>query len=62
MKLKFITFSGANEHTDIDVLLYGFAPSICEVAEVGIQVSGKKASFGTARYWWLQTLFWRHSL
>lgn len=62
MKLKFITFSGANEYTKIDDLLHGFDQTVCEVAEVGIQVSGKKASFGTARYWWLQTLFWRHSI
>lgn len=61
MKLKFITFSGANEYTDIYKLLNGFSMPLQTVAEVGIQVSGKKASFGSARYWWLQTLYLRQN-
>ena len=60
MELKFITFSGANEYTNLCKLyglLSGFSIPFQEVAEAGIQVSGKKASFGTARYWWLQMLY-----
>ncbi len=58
MRLRFITLSGANEHTDIDEL----RNVLCRfrgITEVGIQVSGKKASFGTARYWWLKALYCR---
>ncbi|MBP3687824.1 MAG: hypothetical protein J6J35_05620 [Alphaproteobacteria bacterium] len=58
MKLKCITFSGANEYTKLsdleDVLVLH--------TEAGIQVSGKKASFGTARYWWLHALHARFGL
>ncbi len=57
MKLKFITFSGANEYTDVDGLRGIFNVWGEKGAEAGIQVSGKKASLGTARYWWLQTLY-----
>ena len=54
MKLTTITLSGANEFTDIRALL-----SLCEkysLAELGIQVSGEKAAFGMARYWWIWAL------
>ena len=54
MQLSRITVSGANEFTDIKALL-----RICEkypLAEIGIQVSGEKASFGMARYWWIWAL------
>lgn len=51
MRLRTITCSGANEHTDIEELveLMQRYPEM----EVGVQVSGKKASLGSARYWWL---------
>ncbi len=58
MNLKFVSCSGANEHTGIDdllILLSDFSPK----AEACIQVSGKKASWGSARYWWLRALFYR---
>ena len=61
MKLKYITCSGANEYTDISELLNVFSAPLRVVAEFGIQVSGKKASLGSARYWWLQTLYLRQS-
>ena len=54
MRLNKIVLSGANEHTDIKELL-----ALCNAypfVEIGIQVSGSKASFGSARYWWLHTL------
>ena len=54
MKLTTITLSGANEFTDIRALL-----SLCEkysLTELGIQVSGEKAAFGMARYWWIWAL------
>ena len=57
MKLKFITFSGANEFTDVDVLHRLCVSGLGNKVEAGIQVSGKKASFGSARYWWLQMLY-----
>lgn len=54
MRLRTITCSGANEHTDIEELveLMQRYPEM----EVGIQVSGKKASLGSERYWWLMRL------
>ena len=54
MRLKTITCSGANEYTDIEELveLMQRYPEM----EVGVQVSGKKASLGSARYWWLMRL------
>lgn len=52
MKLKFITFSGANEYTKLDDL----EDVLWSNTEAGIQVSGKEASFGMARYWWLHAL------
>ena len=54
MKLSTITLSGANEFTDMKALL-----NLCEkypLAEIGIQVSGEKAAFGMARYWWIWAL------
>ena len=54
MRLTAITVSGANEFTDIKALL-----RICEkypLAEIGVQVSGDKAAFGMARYWWIWAL------
>ncbi len=54
MKLKFITCSGANEHTDIERLV-----NLCtdySLSEIGIQVSGRKASFSLPRYWWIKAL------
>lgn len=55
MKLKIITCSGANEHTLIEPLVSLLAAY--PRAELGIQVSGKKAAFSTARYWWIEKLF-----
>ncbi len=54
MRLNKIVLSGANEHTDIKELLALL--NTCPFVEIGIQVSGSKASFGSARYWWLHTL------
>lgn len=56
MKLKFITFSGINEFTDVAELIQLCNAGWGNKAEAGIQVSGKKASFGSARYWWLRLL------
>jgi len=54
MKLEKITISGANEHTDIKELsdlLYRYPK-----AEIGIQVSDKKASYDSKRYEWFFAL------
>lgn len=58
MYLKFISCSGANEHTDIDGLLV-LLSRFSKKAEACIQVSGKKCSFGSARYWWLNALYYK---
>lgn len=58
MRLKFVTFSGANEHTDIDALI-SLLSSFNNIAEAGIQVSGKKAFFGSPRYLWIKMLHYR---
>lgn len=50
-KLKFVTCSGANEFTDIKEMVA--LTEVYPVIEWGIQVSGKKCSFGSARYQWL---------
>ena len=55
MRLKTITFSGPNEFTDLKELV-NLAVRFRK-AEIGVQVSGKKASFATARYWWLFALY-----
>lgn len=52
MKLKFITCSGLNENTDILEMV--FLSEIYPKLEVAAQVSGKKCSFGSPRYEWLQ--------
>ncbi len=54
MKLKCITCSGANEHTDIKRMkaLYADFPKV----EFGIQVSGKKCGNNSPRWEWLQDL------
>lgn len=59
MKLKCITISGANEHTDIKELVtlverYYHYEGIN--IELGIQVSPTKASFDSDRYKWLMKL------
>ncbi len=54
MRLNKIVLSGANEHTDVKELLA--LCNTCPFVEIGIQVSGSKASFGSARYWWLHIL------
>ena len=55
MRLNKIVLSGANEFTDAGALAeFGRKH---ELAEIGIQVSGDKAFFGSARYWWLRSLF-----
>jgi hypothetical protein len=55
MKLKCVTCSGANEHTNVEKLVDLFY-NYNDRASIGIQVSGKKASFGMARYWWIKAL------
>ncbi|MBQ8750430.1 MAG: hypothetical protein IJZ30_02185 [Alphaproteobacteria bacterium] len=57
MKLKCVTCSGANEHTNIEKLVDLFC-NYNETASIGIQVSGKKASFGMARFWWIMALYY----
>ena len=57
MNLKFITCSGANENTSIEDLVNTFSNIYVPEVVLGVQVSGKKASFGTARYWWLRALY-----
>lgn len=57
MKLKFISCSGVNEHTCIEDLVSTFKNIYLPQIVFGVQVSGKKASFGTARYWWLRALY-----
>ncbi len=55
MKLKCVTCSGANEHTNIEKLVdlfYNYNDKAC----IGIQVSGRKASFASARFWWIKAL------
>ena len=54
MKLKFITCSGTNEHTDISALvnLLTEFPN----AEAGIQVWGEKCSSHLPRYHWIKAL------
>lgn len=58
MNLKFISCSGANEHTDLEGLI-ALLSEFSAKAEVCIQVSGKKSSFGSARYWWLKALYYK---
>ena len=55
MRLKTITISGPNEFTDPEKLVK--LVTRYSRAEIGVQVSGKKASFATARYWWLMALY-----
>ena len=55
MRLKTITVSGPNEFTDVEELVK--LAGRYRRAEIGVQVSGKKASFATARYWWLMALY-----
>jgi len=57
MMLKTITCSGANEYTDQKELIAIIKKF--PKAELGIQVSDKKGGFGTARYWWLQALYYQ---
>lgn len=56
MRISKIVLSGANEYVDAGTLA-----NFCNrdlSAQIGIQVSGDKASFGSARYWWIWTLCW----
>ena len=55
MKLKFITCSGCNETTSIPELLNLL--SEFPRAEIGVQVSNKKASYGSSRYDWICSLW-----
>ena len=55
MRLKTITCSGANEHTAVEPLVTMMRRY--HKAELGVQVSGAKGSFATARYWWLKVLY-----
>ena len=48
-----VTCSGANEHTDISEMV---ELSLKYPLEYGIQVSGKKCSFGTPRWFWINEL------
>lgn len=57
MRLQTITFSGPNEFTDQTELVN--LTLRYPKSEIGVQVSVKKASFGTARYWWLTALYFR---
>lgn len=54
MELKYVTCSGANEHTSIGALfaLYEQFPFV----EFGIQVSGQKCGEGSSRLDWLRSL------
>ena len=54
MDLKFITCSGANEYTNVDVLFALYAQFSC--IEFGIQVSGKKCSENSPRLAWVRNL------
>ena len=53
-KIKIITCSGANEHTDQEqmIALMRAYPRL----EFGIQVSDKKCNRSTDRYWWIKNL------
>ena len=55
MKLKFITCSGCNETTSI----FGLLNLLSEFprAEIGVQVSDKKAACCTHRYYWIYALW-----
>ena len=48
-----VVCSGANEHTDISEMV---ELSLKYPLEYGIQVSGKKCSFGTPRWFWINEL------
>lgn len=54
MNVKFVTCSGANEHTSIDALFALFDQFPC--IEFGIQVSGEKCGENSARLIWLRNL------
>lgn len=54
MVLKYITCSGANEHTDIDDLLA--LVKEYPIMEIGIQVSEKKITENPARFDWITAL------
>lgn len=55
MELKFITCSGTNETTSVPELLQLL--NEFPRAEIGVQVSNKKATFGTPRYDWIHSLW-----
>lgn len=54
MNVKLITCSGANETTDIEMLVKILASY--RRAEIGVQVSEKKCCFGSQRMVWIQNL------
>jgi len=61
-RLKYITCSGANESTnirDLTSLSYQYSKIACGIQQIewGIQVSGKKCSFASYRYAWINTLW-----
>lgn len=59
MELKFITCSGPNETTSIPELLQ--LMNDFPQAEIGVQVSEKKATVNTPRYHWIHDL-WRETI
>ena len=54
MGIKYITCSGANEHTDIDSMIS--LGRDFSLVEYGVQVSGRKCSFSSDRWAWLKEL------
>ena len=57
MNINVVSCSGANEHTELSELFKLVEENSAISVEIGVPVSGSKASFGSARYWWLKTLY-----
>ena len=64
MELRYITLSGANEFTQIDKLFEFIFSNSTDLnpnynpIEIAIQTDSSKASFGMARYWWINSLYY----
>ena len=57
MNINVVSCSGVNEHTELSELFKLVEKNAGINVEIGIPVSGSKASFGSARYWWLKSLY-----
>ena len=54
MDLQFVTISGANEHTNVPDLVQLLEDY--PIAEIGVQVSDEKCTYGSPRFNWIKNL------